>query len=396
MMNILILAYNYFPDLSAGSFRTTALVEELQKKIHDKTSIDVLTTQPNRYATYKVEAKDNEQQGNIHIHRIKLPVHKNGMIDQALAYTHYIRQVKQYIRGKQYDLVYATSSRLMTAVLGAWISTRQKTKLLLDIRDIFVDSIDDIFPVWSARAIKPIFSMLEKWSFSKANHINLVSEGFSDYFKQRYSKKALSYFTNGIDTDFLEKIDASANDTSSSSRIKRIVYAGNIGEGQGLHKIIPDLARVLTGEVEFQIIGDGGRRKQLESVLQSMSCSNVTVFDPCDRKALMKAYQAADVLFLHLNDYPAFEKVLPSKIFEYAAIGKPILAGVAGYAADFIRAEISNAAVFKPCDAQQALKAMSALNYSTQLRHDFIAKYNRSYLMDGLATQLLSMANSIT
>jgi len=31
----------------------------------------------------------------------------------------------------------------------------------------------------------------------------------------------------------------------------------------------------------------------------------------------------ADVLFLHLNAYKAFEKVLPSKIFEYAATGRP-------------------------------------------------------------------------
>ena len=43
------------------------------------------------------------------------------------------------------------------------------------------------------------------------------------------------------------------------------------------------------------------------------------------------------ILFIHLNAYPAFEKVLPSKIFEYAATGKPILAGVSGYSADFIR-----------------------------------------------------------
>ena len=37
------------------------------------------------------------------------------------------------------------------------------------------------------------------------------------------------------------------------------------------------------------------------------------------RPALVEAYGAADVLFLHLGVQPAFEKVLPSKIFEYAA-----------------------------------------------------------------------------
>ena len=48
---------------------------------------------------------------------------------------------------------------------------------------------------------------------------------------------------------------------------------------------------------------------------------------------------STDVLFLHLNDYSAFRKVIPSKIFEYAATGKPIVAGVSGYAAEFLRHE---------------------------------------------------------
>ena len=43
---------------------------------------------------------------------------------------------------------------------------------------------------------------------------------------------------------------------------------------------------------------------------------------------LLNYYNQANILFLHLNSIKAFEKVLPSKIFEYAASNKPILAGV--------------------------------------------------------------------
>ena len=59
------------------------------------------------------------------------------------------------------------------------------------------------------------------------------------------------------------------------------------------------------------------------------------IIDPVSRSDLFDEYKNADVLFLHLNDYAAFRKVLPSKIFEYAATGKPILAGVAGYMQNF-------------------------------------------------------------
>ena len=40
--------------------------------------------------------------------------------------------------------------------------------------------------------------------------------------------------------------------------------------------------------------------------------TNVELIPPLNRDRLIEAYQAANVLFLHLNDYDAFKKVLPS------------------------------------------------------------------------------------
>jgi hypothetical protein len=71
---------------------------------------------------------------------------------------------------------------------------------------------------------------------------------------------------------------------------------------------------------------------------------------------------------LHLNAFPAFEKVLPSKIFEYAGLGKPILAGVAGYPASFIQNEVNNAQVFEPCNVAEAVLAFERLELQHQPR----------------------------
>ncbi len=89
------------------------------------------------------------------------------------------------------------------------------------------------------------------------------------------------------------------------------------------------------------------------------------------RAALLDVYRDAHVLFLHLGRLPAFEKVLPSKLFEYAALGKPVLAGVAGYAARFIRDEITNATVFAPGDVQGAVRAFDALQLVNRARPEF-------------------------
>jgi glycosyltransferase involved in cell wall biosynthesis len=110
------------------------------------------------------------------------------------------------------------------------------------------------------------------------------------------------------------------------------------------------------------------------------------------RDRLIEEYRAAEVLFLHLNDYKAFAQVLPSKLFEYAAMGKPILAGVTGYPAEFVSREIDHAAVFKPCDAAAAESALSTLVLKDQRRERFLARFSRAELTAKLAADVLSVA----
>src|SRR5262249_37300436 len=153
--------------------------------------------------------------------------------------------------------------------------------------------------------------------------------------------RSVAWFTNGIDEEFLTRRSRAVPQTAGDGRAV-ILYAGNIGEGQGLHEILPELARELRAEARFVVIGDGGRRAALEAALAKAGVDNVSICAPMPRPALMEAYDAADVLFLHLGAYPAFEKVLPSKLFEYGALGKPVLAGVGGYAACFVCEEIEN------------------------------------------------------
>lgn len=389
MVKLLIVSFHFYPDLCAGSFRSKALVDALQRVAGADIVIDIITTFPNRYASYVVDAPQIEVIGNITIKRILLPRHKSGMLDQAFAFSYFAYVARKYISRRQYDLVYATSSRLMAAVLGAWLAKYCRAKLFLDIRDIFVETIEDVFPHKIAKLVGPVFAMLEKISFNRAQRINIVSQGFIPYFVKRYPKKTLSYYTNGIDDEFCN-LNVNSNEVDSNQKT-RVLYAGNIGEGQGLHNIIPKLALNLP-TFEFYIIGDGGRRTKLALELAKHAVQNVKLLEPCARKELIKNYQNADILFLHLNNYAAFTRVLPSKIFEYAALGKPIVAGVSGYAKQFLQAEIRGCETFAPCDVNAALQAIQNILLGNIDRTDFIKKYARKNIMDAMAREILNMA----
>jgi glycosyltransferase involved in cell wall biosynthesis len=145
----------------------------------------------------------------------------------------------------------------------------------------------------------------------------------------------------------------------------------------------------MPGRVRFKIIGDGGRKEALRAGLASAGVDNVDLLPPVKRAQLIEAYQEADVLFLHLNDYDAFRKVLPSKLFEYGAMGKPIWAGVTGYAAEFVRTELDNSAVFHPCNAVEAERVFSQLRLQNEPRARFAAKFARINIANEIAKDVV-------
>lgn len=391
MKRIVYLTFYFQPDLCAGSFRNSPLTIELAKQAREKDIIvDVYTTLPNRYSTFEQSAPKFEEEGNLRIHRISLPAHKSGMLDQVFSFKTFYLEVIKLNKNKRPDLVFASSSRLFTAYLGYTIAKKSNSPLYLDIRDIFVDTMSDVFKSKILKlGILPILKLIENKTFNYAKHINLISGGFKSYFS-KFKNTEFTFYTNGIDEEFLVSFSSIEKKDKIISK-KSIVYAGNIGEGQGLHKVIPHAANELGSEFEFTVIGDGGTKKLLNDEIEKLSLCNVVLKKPVNRKELQVIYNNADYLFIHLNDYPAFRKVLPSKIFELATFGKPIIAGVSGFAAEFIKNEVSDSYVFEPCNSKQLVEFLKTDMPSNSIdREEFKLKYKRSYINKLMAKSILS------
>lgn len=391
-MTILYLTFYFEPDLCPGSFRSTALVTELARQLSPADHIHVVTTQPNRYRSFRLTAPEHEQRGGpddcpVVIDRVPVPPHASGFIDQIRSFIAYYWAAYRLTKGHEYDLVVASSSRLFTAFLGARLTRKRSVSLFLDIRDLFRETILEMLKRSALTLVlKPVLWTVERYTFGYATHINLVSEGFRSYFNS-FPQATYSYFTNGIDDEFLGF--TSPDRRTGEATVRTILYAGNIGEGQGLHKIIPQAARQLGEGYHFVVIGDGGARTKLEKTIQEAGITNVELRDPVSRNELIWAYQQADYLFVHLNDLKALNRVLPSKLFEYGATDKPIIAGVAGYAAGFVRQHLVNSILFDPGDVDEFVTQLRQTPYRTQKRTEFVAQFGRRTIMQQLARQIV-------
>ena len=340
-----------------------------------------------------------EKLGNIIIIRFYTPEHKNSFFGQFISYCYFATSALKhaYLNRKNYDCIFATSSRLGTGFLGYLVSKITRKQLNLDVRDIFSDNIQSLqfFKGFIGQILVKIFRSIEKHIIYHAKWLNFVSPGFFKYPHIKKLDKNIHLFTNGIDEIFVNnrKDISQVVHTKVENRSITITYAGNVGFGQGLELIVLPLAKHYKDKIYIQLIGDGSSVTLIKEGIANKGINNIQLIPPVDRSKLLEYYNNTDMFLLQLNDIPAFKKVLPSKIFDYGSFDKPILAGVQGVANAFIKENLPDAFLFDPGDVNSVVKYIDTIieNGFPLINNEvFIEKYSRRNIMDDMLNSIIS------
>ena len=230
---------------------------------------------------------------------------------------------------------------------------------------------------------------IERYTFNKANVINIVSPGFRDYFKNNnYGEKAeFQTYTNGIDDLFLNNTEVNVKRINKPKR--QIIYAGNIGLSQSLDKTLPYVAKKLQETHEFHIYGDGAGKHNLLSKIKTNDSQNIFLHEPINREKLVDIYKKSDILYFQLADLDAFLRVIPSKLFEYSVYGKPIIAVVEGYSKSFVLSKLDGCYVAEPNNIESIVDTINKINPDQLFeRKDFIKRYSRRNINDKMSSSI--------
>ena len=157
-----------------------------------------------------------------------------------------------------------------------------------------------------------------------------------------------------------------------------------------MDKTLPVALSHLGKNYELHIYGDGSRKKNLVSELKNNNCSNIFIHNPVVRHKLKDIYNGADILFFQLSKLDAFLRVIPSKLFEYSAFNKPIVAVVDGYCKEFINSNLKGVFVADPEDINQIVKTINEIDLSLSYnRSKFINEFSRSKINSKLSKSIL-------
>ncbi len=365
-MRILFLSQYYPPESNAPAVRTSELSERWARAGHEATVLTAFPHHPTGIIPPEYAGRFfmREERNGVRVVRTYVYVAPNkGVIRRSLSYASWMFSaiLLGAFRVKRPDIIVATSPQFLCAVAGFVLSRLKRVKFVMEVRDIWPESIVAVGALREDSVAVRILRKLERFLYRHADHIVVVSPGFLPYMRSVDVPDAkLSMLPNGVDLTLFSP-DGTVDDPYAANGVRqpcRILYTGTVGMAHGLEIVIEAGERMRASDVAFVVVGEGARRAELVGEVKRRGLDNV-YFIPMQPRSTMPAWiRGAAAVLVHLRPSALFETVLPSKLFEYMGCGRPVLMGVRGAAADIVR-ESGCGWLFPPGDVDALVQLVS-------------------------------------
>ncbi len=367
-MHILFLSHYFVPENNAPAARVHAMAREWARLGH---RVTVLTGVPNVptgvvYDGYENRCRQIEWIDGVRTARVWTYLAANkGRVRRGLNYLSYMATAGLAGMGlrPRADVVVATTPQFFAGWAGVPVSGAQRAPFVLEVRDIWPDSITAVGALPEGHVLVRALGLLERALYARADHIVAVGEGYrQNMIAKGVPPAKIDIVTNGVDADLFTPRPADPGLLSRLGLTGKFVitFAGTIGMASGLDVVL-DGAEVLRqrgrADIAFLLIGDGAVRADLEAQARARRLEDAVVFTGLVPRAELPAYLASsDACLVHFRRQPLFGTILPSKFFEDAAMTKPILLGFEGAAREMLR-EADCGLAFEPGNGRELADA---------------------------------------
>ena len=355
--------------------------------------VKVITGFPNYpggkiYDGYKIKLFARESNGPIEIIRLPLyPSHSNSKLGRIANYISFMLSTSIYcvIFLRRIDVLYAYHPPLTTGITAALFRVFRRKPVVYDIQDLWPDTLSATGMINNGRILK-IVGIVAKLIYQTADHITVLSPGFKQAIVNRgIDKNKITVIPNWCDEGALQQKAENHVPYRHDPRFK-LVFAGNMGKAQALEHVL-DAAKTLqdlNSNILFVFIGPGVEVESLKEKNNCLALKNTLFLDPVPGNVIGNYLKSADALLAHLKKDDLFKINIPSKIQSYMEIGKPLLVGIEGDAADIV--SVSGAGIaFEPENQKSLTDAILKLISMSDSERKMMGDSGRNYYLNNMS-----------
>lgn len=302
------------------------------------------------------------------------------------------------------DVVIGSSPHPFAALAAARIAKGFAVPFVLEIRDLWPQTLVDIGRFAAGHPLVRTLCRLERYLYQQASLIVTLLPRAAEHMEAKgAAAEKIHWIPNGIDLSLVPP-STPAPELSTFT----ILYAGSHGVANGLDSVLDAAAwlqrkgteeRTLSCPVLFRLLGDGPEKLRLRRRVERENLLNVRFEDPAPKERVYAAMADADAFIATLRASPLYRWGMSlNKLFDYLAMARPIVFG-----ADVPQnpvAESGAGIVVAPEDSRAMAAAVATLvKMSPEARSDMGRRgrefVERHYDIKQLAQRLLSLLEGV-
>lgn len=337
MKRVLLVTQNFYPEIGSGANRYKNIFSLLNKNGIDA---DVLTSNPS-YPNATMYQSDeywndrfiNDRSSQIHRISTLLDKQSKSHIKRIIYYLEVMFHTRRFIKKhhKKYDAVIVTSPNIFMPLAITPIKDQIKSEVILDIRDLWPDSIYALDIKW-INLFKPVLNYLERYMYNHSTKIVYNHKGFKNHIlkKLKQKSKPMLYLPNSINQNELDEIKTKKVETFT------IFYTGNLGFAQNSEELLEIAVKLNDLNIKFDAIVYGLHANEFKQKVKSLDLSYVTIYDVLPRLDCLKFMKARHVSLSLLIEDDIFMNILPGKIIDSISLGVPVISNIGNEASEMI------------------------------------------------------------
>lgn len=250
------------------------------------------------------------------------------------------KTMKSFYKKEKPDVIYTSSPDLFVAFFSEIYAKLKKIPIIVEIRDLWPESIVEYKGISKKNPIILILYQLEKWIYENANKLIFTMPGGKDYITdKKWDKKIelskIVHINNGV--DFLEyKKNISDyviddDDLNDKSKFK-VIYVGSIRAANNIRNLVDVAIKLKEDNINnvcILIYGDGNERADLENECKKLQLDNIVFKGKVDKKYIPYILSKSNLNILNYKQASTWKYGgSQNKQFEYLASGRPICANV--------------------------------------------------------------------
>jgi glycosyltransferase involved in cell wall biosynthesis len=275
-----------------------------------------------------------EKLGLLDVTRIPIRHYRGGALSYAYQYSTFIAITALVLAWrtlrKRYDLIYVHNMPDIL-VISALLPRLFGARIILDQHDPMPELMMTIFNKSATSLAVRVIRRLEKWSIACVDRVITVNEACRKIFSERScSAEKVAVIMNSPDSDIFRYRAAGSYPVRCSSAGFVMMYHGSLVERNGLALAVDALACLLRTIPQAELRVYGKSTPYLESVMKKVRemglDKNVAYRGGRKLEELVTEIEACDVGVIP-NLRNTFTDInTPTRIFEYLALGKPVIA----------------------------------------------------------------------